>query len=116
MRTFDLRRRAVPIGLAVSGWLVLGITALAGHNLVRPLAVFAFALFGPGLAVVRLLRIRDLLERLVLALAIGLSMAALAAEATAIDHVMQPARVLAVLAVICSGAALIELTGEAGKS
>ena len=43
-------------------------------------------------------------------------MAALAAEVTAVDHVMQPTRVLAVLAVICSGAALIELTGKVGKS
>jgi hypothetical protein len=46
----------------------------------------------------------------------GVSMAALAAEVTAVDHVMQPTRVLAVLAVICSGAALIELTGKVGKS
>ena len=44
MRTFNLRRRDIPLGLAVSGWLVLGITAIAGHNLIRPLAVFAFAL------------------------------------------------------------------------
>lgn len=116
MRTFDLRRRGVPLGLAVSGWLVRGITAVAGHDLLRPLTVFAFALFGPDMAVVRLFRIRDLLERLVLALVIGLSMAALAAEVTAVDHVMQPTRVLAVLAVICSGAALIELTGKVGKS
>jgi hypothetical protein len=82
MRTFNLRRRDIPLGLAVSGWLVLGITAIAGHNLIRPLAVFA----------------------------------ALAAEAIAIGHATQPARVLAVLAVICSCAALIELTREVGRS
>jgi hypothetical protein len=43
MRTFDLRRRAVPLGPS-----------------------------GPGLAAARRPRIRDLLERLVLGLAIGL--------------------------------------------
>jgi hypothetical protein len=115
MRGFKLRHRAIPLGLAASGWLVLGITLVGGHNLVRSLAVFAFAFFGPGVAIVRLLPIRDFLERLVLAIALGLSLAVLAAEATAIGHVMQPTRVLAVLAVICSGAALIELTGEADK-
>jgi hypothetical protein len=67
-------------------------------------------------ALIRSLRIRDLLERLLLVLALGMSIAALAAEAIAIGHVMQPARVLAVLAVICSCAALIELTREVGRS
>jgi hypothetical protein len=70
----------------------------------------------PGVALIRLLRIRDLLERLLLVLALGMSIAALAAEAIAIGHVMQPARVLAVLAVICSCAPLIELTREVGRS
>ena len=116
MRTFNLRRRDIPLGLAVSGWLVLGITAIAGHNLIRPLAVFAFALLGTGVALIRLLRIRDLLERLLLVLALGMSIAALAAGAIAVGHDMQPARVLAVLAVICSCAALIELTREVGRS
>jgi hypothetical protein len=53
---------------------------------------------------------------LLLVLALGMSIAALAAEAIAIGHVMQPACVLAVLAVICSCAALIELTREVGRS
>jgi hypothetical protein len=67
-------------------------------------------------ALIRLLRIRDLLERLLLVLALGTSIAALTAEAITIGHVMPPARVLAVLAVICSCAALIELTREVGRS
>lgn len=112
MRISHLRRHVVPLGLAVSGWLVLGITAVAGQSVVRPLAVFAFALFAPGLAVVRLLPIRDLLERLVIVLALGLSMVVLVAEKTAVGHAMQPTRVLVVLAVICTGAALIELIRE----
>jgi uncharacterized membrane protein len=96
----------------VSGWLVLGITAVAGQSIIRPFAVFAFAFFGPGLAVLRLLRIRDLLERLVLTLALSLSIVVLVAEKTAVGQSMEPTRVLVVLAVICTGAALIELIRE----
>jgi hypothetical protein len=44
IRMFDLRRRAVPLGLAVSGWPFPGITAVPGHDLLRPLDVMAFAL------------------------------------------------------------------------
>ena len=44
IRMFNLRRRAVPLGLAVSGWPFPGITAVPGHDLLRPLDVMAFAL------------------------------------------------------------------------
>jgi hypothetical protein len=115
MPSLNLRRQAVPLTLAVSGWLVLAITADAGTNVIRSVAVFAFVLVGPGLAVVRLLPIQDLLERAVLALAFGMSMALLIAEAADIRHILQPTLVLVVLAVICSAAALTELARE-GKS
>jgi uncharacterized membrane protein len=115
MPTLNPRRHAIPLVLAVSGWLVLGISAATGPNIVRSVAVFAFVLLGPGVAVVRLLPIRDLLERVVLALALGMSMALLIAEAADIRHVLQPTLVLVVLAVICSAAAVTELARE-GKS
>jgi uncharacterized membrane protein len=108
-----LHFRGVPLLLAVSGWAVLGITAVAGHGLIRSVAVFAFALFGPGTAVVRLLPLRDFLERAVLAVALGLSLATLAAEAMAIAQILSPALVLAVLASICTAAALAEMAREA---
>jgi hypothetical protein len=88
---------------------VLGITAVAGPGLIRSVAVFAFALFGPGTAVVRLLPLRDFLERAVLAVALGLSLATLTAEAMAIAQILSPALALTVLASICTAAALAEM-------
>ena len=118
MPSLKLRRRAIPLLLAVSGWLVLGITALGGHEPIRSVAVFAFVLIGPGTALVRLLPVRDFLERAVIAVALGMSLAVLTAEAVAISPKpveyagpggIQPTLVLVVLAAICSAAALTEL-------
>jgi uncharacterized membrane protein len=93
----------------VSGWVVLAITALGGPEPVRAAAVFAFAFLGPGVALVRLLPLRDFLERAVLAVALGLSLVTLTAEAVAISHTLGPALVLVVLATVCSAAALTEI-------
>jgi hypothetical protein len=102
-------RVAIPLLLAVSGWLVLGITAVGELQAIRPFAVFAFTLTGPGTALMRLLPLRDLLERAVIAVAVSLSLATLAAEAAYIGHVLRPAVVLAGLAAVCSAAAAAEL-------
>jgi uncharacterized membrane protein len=109
MRSVSPRRWAIPVLLAASGWLVLGITAVTGQPLVRAPAVFAFVLVCPGLAVVRLLPLRDRLEQAVLAVALGLSLAALAAEGMAISHILQPAMVLVALASLCTAAAVAEV-------
>lgn len=100
----------IPSLLIVSGWLVLGMTALGRLQVVRPVALFAFVLVVPGIAVVRLLPLREPLERAVLAVAISLSLATLAAEAAYIGHVLHPAVVLAMLAAACSITAGVELT------
>jgi hypothetical protein len=105
----SLRRLGVPLLLAVSGWAVIGLTAVGGHEAIRAAAVFAFAFFGPGVALVRLLPLREFLGRAVLAVALGLSLAALAAEAFAIGHIMGPTPVLVLLAIICSAAAMAEM-------
>jgi hypothetical protein len=107
-----LHFRGVPLLLAVSGWAVLALTAVVGHGLIRSAAVFAFALFGPGTAVVRLLPLRDFLEKAVLAVALGLSLAALTAEAMAIAQILSPALVLTALASICTAAALAEMARQ----
>ncbi|HUZ37882.1 MAG TPA: hypothetical protein VMV17_16290 [Streptosporangiaceae bacterium] len=107
--SISLRRQGVPLLLAVSGWAVLGLTLAGGPEPVRIAAVFAFALIAPGLALVRLLPVRDFLERGVLAVALGMSLATLTAEAVAIRHILTPTPVLVVLAAICSAAALAEL-------
>jgi hypothetical protein len=112
IRSLRLHFRGVPLLLAVSGWAVLGLTAVVGHGLIRSVAVFAFALFGPGTAVVRLLPVRDFLERTVLAVALGLSLATLAAETMDIAQILSPALVLTVLATICTAAAVTEMARE----
>jgi hypothetical protein len=103
------RHRIIPLLLGVSGWIVLGITTVSAFQGIRIFAVFAFALIGPGIALIRLLPLKDFLEQAVLAIALGLSLAALTAETAAIARVLQPGLVLMVLASICSAAAIAEL-------
>jgi hypothetical protein len=113
IQSLRLHCRGVPLLLAVSGWAVLGITAVAGHGPIRSVAVFAFAFLGPGTAVVRLLPLRGFPEKAVLAVALGLSLATLIAEAMAIAQILSPALVLTVLASICTAAALAEMARSA---
>ncbi|HYB87563.1 MAG TPA: hypothetical protein VEC76_11965 [Streptosporangiaceae bacterium] len=107
----DVRRQAIPLLLAVAGWLVLALTVLVDAPGLRTAAVFAFALAGPGTALIRLLPLRDPLERAVLAVALSASLATLLAEAAAIGHFWHPTAVLAALAALCSAAAVAELRG-----
>ena len=91
---------------------MLGLTVVAGPGPIRWIAVFAFALLGPGTAVIRLLPLRDFLERAVLAVALSLSLATLTAEAAAIAHILSAVPVLVILASICTTAALVEIARE----
>jgi hypothetical protein len=95
--------------LAVSGWIALGIVMAQAPTPARTIAVFGFVLICPGAALIRLLRLRDPLERAVLGLAIGLSLATLTSEAAAIGHPMRAGLVLVVLASVCTAAALAEV-------
>lgn len=104
-----LRSRVLSLLLAVSGWIVLGIVVAQAPTAARTIAVFGFILICPGMALIRLLPLRDLLERAVLGLAIGLSLAALAGEATAVGHPTRARVVLIVLASVCTVAALAEV-------
>ena len=109
MRSLSPRRWGIALLLAASGWLVLGLTAVTGQPLLRAPAVFAFVLVCPGLAVVRLLPLRDRLEQVVLAVALGLSLTTLAAGGMAVSHILQPAMVLVALAALCTAAAAADL-------
>ena len=111
------RSRVISLLLAVSGWIVFGIIAVQAPTPARAIAVFAFTLICPGAALVRLLPLRDLLERAVLVVAIGLSLAALAAETAATGRPPQALPVVAVLALVCTlAAALAEATqGEEAR-
>jgi hypothetical protein len=103
--------------LALSGWIVFGIVAARAPTPARAIAVFAFTLICPGAALVRLLPVRDLLERAVLGVAIGLSLAALAAQTAATGHPPHALLVVAALALVCTlAAAFAEATqGEEAR-
>lgn len=108
-RPEGMRSRVLSLLLAVSGWIVLGIVAAQAPTPARTIAVFGFILICPGAAVIRLLGLRDPLERVVLGLAIGLSLATLISEVAALGHPMRAELVLAVLASVCTVAALAEM-------
>lgn len=108
MSVLNAKRRLAPLLLACSGWLVLALTVFGGIGPLRAIAVFAFALTCPGLAIVRLLPLTEPLERVVVAVAMSLSLATLAAEAMYIAHVLRPALILAMLAAVCTAAAAPE--------
>lgn len=105
-----LRHRVIiTLLLAASGWLALAVTAFAGPGGFRFVIVCGFALVCPGAAVVRLLPLREVPERAVLAVAVGASLAALVAQVTAIRHILNPAVALAALAALCTAAAAADL-------
>ncbi len=108
-RPEGMRSRVASLILALSGWIVLGIVTAQAPTPARTIAVFAFVLICPGAVLIRLLRLRDPLERVVLGLAIGLSLAALTSEVAALGHPTRARLVLAVLASVCTAAALAEV-------
>jgi uncharacterized membrane protein len=110
-----LRPRAIPVLLALSGWVVLAITIWLPAQPARSIAVFAFVLVVPGVAVIRLLPPREFLEQAVLAIALSMSLALLVAETTSIAHILRPTLALAILAAVCSAAAVTEMAREARK-
>jgi uncharacterized membrane protein len=113
-RSQRLRSGALSLLLAVSGWIVLGLVIAHAPATTRIIAVFGFILVCPGAALVRLLPLRDLLERAVLSVAIGLSLAALTGEAAALGRPAQARLVLIVLASVCTAAALAKVAQREG--
>lgn len=108
-RSEGRRSRVLSLLLAVSGWIVLGIVVAQAPTPARTIAVFGFVLICPGAVLIRLLRLRDPLERVVLGLAIGLSLATLISEVAALGHPVRAQLVLVVLASVCTVAALAEM-------
>ena len=108
-RSEGVRSLVLSLLLAVSGWIAFGIVAAQAPTPARAIAVFGFVLICPGAVLIRLLRLRDPLERAVLGLAIGLSLAVLTSEAAALGHPMRARLVLIVLASVCTAAALAEV-------
>lgn len=101
-------REVWPIGLAVSGWLAVAFVVLGAPVLVRTLAVFGFVLLGPGLSLVAFLERSGPLERLVLAVAVGTSLATLLAETMSLSAHWSPTLALCGLAALCTGAVALK--------
>lgn len=95
------------LALAAYGWLAacLALAGAAPHA--RAVVVYSFAAVCPGLALVRLLYIPVLLERLVLAVALSLSIDTLTATGMAVSGWWSPALCLAGLATLCTIAAFV---------
>ncbi|MEU9702329.1 hypothetical protein [Streptomyces sp. NPDC047981] len=90
------------IGLALSGWVALGATALPGGSPLRWIPVLAFVALAPGLALLHPqpggLRPGARLEALALAAPVSLSLATLAATALFLLESFSPTAFLAALA------------------
>lgn len=91
--------------LVLLAWVVVGLAYSPLPAEVRAVAVFGFAVVGPGWALVGLLPPRDLLERLSLAVAVSLSLAALVGEGMAFFGPWNPRGALIVLAAVTTLAA-----------
>lgn len=91
--------------VVVFGWVAVGCTLLSGWSWLRTPVVFGFAMIGPGLAIVGLLRQRSVLEYLVLAVAFSVSLTTLVAEALAVARFWHPSLAIAILAAVTTVAA-----------
>ncbi|MHA6764292.1 glycoside hydrolase family 16 protein [Streptacidiphilus sp. PAMC 29251] len=114
MRSLRPPPTATGLGLALSGWVALAVTALPAAGFLRVLVVTAFLLLCPGAAAVRMAaagpgrpgRGLRTLESAVLTVALSLSIGALVAEAFFLGHSFSATRVLAVLAALTTLMAL----------
>ena len=102
--------------LAASGWLLLlACVVLPSQTPLRVAGAFVFMLFCPGAAVTRHWPSPDRLERLVVILAVSVSLAVLGAEGVVLAVARSQSLALAVLAAITSLAALAPSTGSQSR-
>jgi uncharacterized membrane protein len=91
------RRLVVPIAFSLWTIAVGGVVLLAPDSPVRPLVVLPFVLVAPGIALVRLLALRDPVLELTLACAVGIALATLVGSVMAYAGSWLPDLGLAVL-------------------
>lgn len=91
------------------GWVVLLIVSVGAPVPLRTLAVFSFAALGPALALRRFLPGRDHLERLVISVAVSLSIAVMITLALALGHVFSARLAIACIAAFDSLAVIADL-------
>ena len=103
-------RTQARVGLAASGWFVLGLTALPISGGLRTVAAFLFLLVCPGAAVVRHWPSEDGLERAVLAVGVSMALTMVAAETLIVTHTWSAPAALATLAVFTTVGALLPVS------
>ncbi|SDY92609.1 hypothetical protein SAMN05444365_104172 [Micromonospora pattaloongensis] len=103
-----------PLLVLLSGAIVLGFVLFDAPAAVRAVPVLTYLAVVPGLACVRLVRLRDRLTELIVAVALSLALGILVAEVLLQLGWWSPAWGLAVLVVIASLAASVELGRDRG--
>ena len=112
----SLRPRLWPPLIGVSTAAAVGVTYAGAAGPLRPLVVLWFLAVCPGMAVVRLLRLRDGVSELVLAVAVSLSLETLVAAIALYGGRWSPELVLDVVAGIAlAGAAAETLLVREGR-
>lgn len=111
------------LGLALSGWVAVAVTALSSAVFPRVPVVTVFLLVCPGLAALRWVRPPGegwapdrvaTLESCVLAVALSLALSTVVAEALFLGDAFSLGRALVILAALTSVLALVPRTGRTG--
>ena len=105
--------RLVPLALVAAGAVVGAATALGVPGPLRGPLVIVFVLLCPGAAIVRLLRLRDPVAELSLAVAVSLALAVLVPAATLYSGAWSPSLALAVLIALTTVLAAVDLRRRA---
>jgi hypothetical protein len=96
-----------PIAIVAAGIAVIVIVVAAIASPLRPILVFGFLLICPGMAFVRLLRLKDRFAEFMLAVALSLAMDTLLSEMLVLTgHWSLTGGVIAIVAVAIVGASL----------
>lgn len=102
-----VRTRAVALAIVAAAGMTTGALAMGEPGFLSPVIV-AFVLVCPGLAIVRLLELREPLLEAVLGITLSVSLAGLVAEMQLYLGAWSPAGTVAILVALTIGAALLD--------
>ena len=103
--------------LVASALLAGAVQLTAGHSPLRLAVILWFVLVCPGMAVVRLLRVEDVVTELALAVALSLALAMAAGGVALYSGLWSPGATLAILIAFTVGVAVAPLVrGRASRS
>lgn len=102
------QRPWIDLGLMTSGWITLALVLGAPEPL-RAASVFLFTFSCPGLAIVRLARLTNRLERNIVAVGTSLSLAAIVTELLSLAHAFSDISGIVVLSSLTTATALLNV-------